>query len=108
MTGNLRVEYLYELDRPGDSDYCQEYQDDDGRSRSHLSSMRSEGRPRVDPLVKLAKPRRERRGSVYMRRGSFPWGGLGGYPITPRTNVPLGMKERPPSCACTTFIDHTA
>lgn len=31
-------------------------------------------------------------GSNYMRRGSYRWGGLGGYPITPRTNVPLGMR----------------
>jgi hypothetical protein len=31
-------------------------------------------------------------GSNYMRRGSYRWGGLGGYPITPRTNVPFGMR----------------
>jgi len=40
-------------------------------------------------LTKMSRPPNGGGGPDYMKEGSPPWGGLGGYPFTPWTNVPL-------------------
>ena len=50
-------------------------------------------------------PRKVTGASTYMKDGSPPWGGLGGYPFTPWERA-LGARGEPISPACSVVIGH--
>ena len=53
----------------------------------------------------MSRPPNGGGGLDYMKVGSPPWGGLGGYPFTPWERA-LGVRGGTILPACTALIDH--